>query len=260
MDIRSYNREAWNRRVASGNPWTVPVSSETIAAARLGEWEIVLTPTKPVPREWFGELEGAEVLCLASGGGQQAPVLAAAGANVTVLDNSPAQLDGDRAVAEREGLKIRTELGTMDDLSRFSDGAFDLVVHPVSNVYVPDVLPVWREAYRVLKPGGRLLAGIVNPLGYIFDYEAEQRGELVVKHSIPYSDLESLSPEQLERYLASGDALEFGHTLEDQIGGQIAAGFVITGFYEDTQPERLLTPHIATYMATCAMKSGMVKR
>src|SRR5437016_10566582 len=108
MDILSYNRRAWDRKVAEGDRWTVPVGPEVIAAARRGDWQVVLTPTRPVPREWFPDLAGLDVLCLASGGGQQGPVLAAAGAAVTVLDASPAQLARDRLVAEREGLALRT--------------------------------------------------------------------------------------------------------------------------------------------------------
>ena len=92
FDLRAYNRAAWDRAVKAKNPWTVPVSAEDIALAQQGEWSIVLTPTKPVPRMWFPSLNGLDVLCLASGGGQQGPILAAAGAKVTVLDNSPAAI------------------------------------------------------------------------------------------------------------------------------------------------------------------------
>lgn len=95
MNIREYNRDAWDREVGHGNRWTVPVSSEVIDAARRGEWGIVLTNGKPAPRDWFPELAGLDVLCLASGGGQQGPILAAAGAHVTVFDNSPQQLAQD---------------------------------------------------------------------------------------------------------------------------------------------------------------------
>ena len=103
MDIRSYNRDAWNKYVNEGqSEWTKPVSPETIARARKGDFSILLTEKKFVPREWFPPLKGTDTLCLASGGGQQGPVLAAAGANVTVFDNSPRQLDQDRFVAERE--------------------------------------------------------------------------------------------------------------------------------------------------------------
>ena len=79
----------------------------------------MLTNTKPVPRPWFSDLEGIDVLCLASGGGQQAPIFAAAGANVTVLDNSPRQLAQDRFVAERDSLDLKTVEGDMADLSMF---------------------------------------------------------------------------------------------------------------------------------------------
>src|SRR6516165_6817650 len=97
IDVRSHNRRVWDQRVAAGNRWTVPASDDTIASARRGHWSIVLTPTRPVPRAWFPELAGLDVLCLASGGGQQGPILAAAGAKVTVLDNSPQQLDRDKS-------------------------------------------------------------------------------------------------------------------------------------------------------------------
>ena len=256
MNIYHYNQTAWDREVETGNPWTVPVSPEKIEAARRGEWQIILTPTKPVPMHWFGEIRGADVLCLASGGGQQAPILAAAGARVTVFDNSPRQLEQDRIVAEREGLDIRIEQGTMTDLSRLRDAAFDLIVHPVSNVFIPDVRPVWREAFRVLRSGGSLLSGITNPLVYIFDHHEEEQGRLVVRPSIPYSDLTSLTPEELERFTAPGEPLEFGHTLEDQIGGQIDAGFIITGFYEDLDPGRVLCEYISNYMVTKGVKAG----
>src|SRR5260370_37389516 len=96
LDVRDYNRRAWDKRVELNARWTQPVTPEQIAAARRGEWQMVLTETLPIPRDWLGKLAGRDVLCLASGGGQQAPILAAAGARVTVYDNSPRQLAQDR--------------------------------------------------------------------------------------------------------------------------------------------------------------------
>jgi SAM-dependent methyltransferase len=232
----------------------VPVGAEEVARARAGEWSVVLTPTRPVPRAWFGELRGARVLGLASGGGQQGPILAAAGAAVTVIDNSPAQLAGDREVAARDGLELTCEPGDMADLSRFADGVFDLVFHPVSNLFVSDVRPVWREAFRVLRPGGRLLAGFVNPLLFLFEADKEERGEYEVRFALPYSDLTSLPPEGLAKRLAENEPLEFGHTLADQIGGQLDAGFVLTGFFEDGWPERPLSRLTPLFIATLAVK------
>jgi SAM-dependent methyltransferase len=258
IDIRAYNREAWNREVADGNQWTIPVSSEAVAAARRGEWTILLTPSIPVPHAWFPPLAGADALCLASGGGQQGPILAAAGAHVTVFDNSPRQLAQDRLVAEREGLAIRTVEGDMADLSAFADASFDLIIHPVSNIFAQDVLPVWREAYRVLQPGGALLAGFSNPSNYIFYLDLlDRERRLEVTYTLPYSDIGSLSGERQQAYLEKGWPLEFSHTLDDQIGGQLAAGFLITGFFEDRYPPQendLLSEYMPTFFATRAIK------
>jgi len=258
MDIRAYNRAAWDKEVERGNQWTIPVSSEVIAEARKGSWSIFLTPTRPVPGDWFPELTDCDILCLASGGGQQAPVLAAAGAKVTVLDNSPKQLEQDRFVAERDSIDINTVEGDMTDLSIFADKSFGLIVHPVSNSFVPNVHPVWIEAFRVLRPGGILLSGFSNPAIYLFDWGyADQTGILKVKYELPYSDVTSLTEEEKQKRIEEGLTLEYGHTLEDQIGGQIDAGFVITGFYEDSynqEEEDLLSSYMPTFIATRAIK------
>jgi SAM-dependent methyltransferase len=258
VDIREHNRLAWDRLVENRNRWTVPAEAEEIAAARRGLWSIVLTPNKNVPHDWLPDLSGCRTLCLASGGGQQGPILAAAGAEVTVLDNSPKQLEHDRSVAEREGLSLETVEGDMADLSAFPDERFEAIVNPVSNCFVPDVRPVWREAYRVLRGGGVLIAGFANPAEYLFDYaHFRQARVLEVRHALPYSDLERLSDEEKRRYEEERTPFEFGHTLTDQIGGQIAAGFVITGFYEDYARDvdgDPLNDYMPGYIATRALK------
>jgi SAM-dependent methyltransferase len=255
MSVRTYNREAWDRAVSEGDRWTVPVGPEVIAAARRGEWSIILTPHIPVPRSWFPPLEGADVLCLASGGGQQVPVLAAVGAKVTSFDNSPRQLGQDRMVAEREGLSIVTVEGDMRDLSVFADESFDLIVHACSNCFVEEVRPVWRECHRVLRKGGTLLAGFVNPVLFLLDPELEQQGILQLKYKVPYSDVTSLSDEERERYTKKGEPLCFGHSLDDQIGGQLDAGFSIAGFFEDRHVEGdKLSAYLPPMIATRAIK------
>lgn len=256
-DILELNRRAWNSLVEKGNRWTVPVSPEEIAAARRGDWRIVLTPFVPVPSNWFPDLQGARVLCLASGGGQQGPILAAAGAEVVVFDNSPRQLEQDRVVASRDGLTIETIEGDMADLAVFDARTFDLIVHPISNCFVPDIAPVWSEAYRVLRSGGALLAGFTNPVRYLFNEDIEYSSDLLyVVNTIPYSDEEQLTEERKQQLLAEGEPYEFGHTLENQIGGQLDAGFVLAGFYEDRYPpeEDKLSMHIPSFAATRALK------
>ncbi len=258
MDVRSHNRASWDKKVDERNLWTTPVTTEVIERARRGVFDLVLTPTKAVPMSWFPALVGTRTLCLASGGGQQGPVLAASGAVVTVLDNSPKQLSQDRLVADRDGLSIETIEGDMADLSAFADETFDLIVHPVSNCFVPDVRPVWRECHRVLRHGGLLLAGFNNPLRYIFDDELMENGNLEVCHSIPYSDLSSLNHADRRRLILDEmRPLEFAHTLADQIGGQLEAGLVLTGFFEDRYGETGTDPisrYIDTFIATRASK------
>jgi SAM-dependent methyltransferase len=258
VDVFSYNRDAWNRKVAEENRWTRPVDRTTIRRARADDWSVLLTPTKPVPRSWFPSLRGQQILCLASGGGQQGPIFAAAGAHVSVFDASPRQLEQDRQVAEREGLAIETIEGDMTDLAAFSDNAFDLVFHPCSNSFLPDVKPVWQECFRVLKGKGILLAGFTNPVRYMFEEERFYNGNLTVRYPIPYSDLVCLTDEERQKVVFDkGEPLEFGHTLQDQIGGQLEAGFLIAGFYEDryaVEEKDPISGYLSTFIATRAVK------
>ncbi|WP_186580359.1 class I SAM-dependent methyltransferase [Aquibacillus kalidii] len=256
MDTTQQNSNAWDKKVEEGSRYTQSVSSDIIEKSKHGEWKITVTTEKTVPRNWFPKsIEGLKVLCLASGGGQQGPVLAAAGADVTVTDLSKKQLEQDERVAERDGLTLKTIQGDMSDLSDFDDEYFDIVVNPVSNLFVKDVRPVWNEVSRVLKTNGILIAGFTNPLLWIFDDNQERKGILDVKHSVPSSTLDYLPTSEIQDYLDSSQTIEYAHTLEDQIQGQIDAGFVISGFYEDDfGGTRILDNHIKTFIATKAIK------
>ncbi|WP_291519620.1 class I SAM-dependent methyltransferase [Acidovorax sp.] len=260
MNVIEHNRQAWDRESREGSPWCTPVGPETTAAARKGAWSVVLTPNKPVPSAWMEGICGKHVLCLASGGGQQAPVLAAAGARVTSFDLSEEQLRKDRAVAERDGLDIACIQGDMSDLSALAAESFDMVFHPVSNVFVPDVSAVWQACYRVLRRKGVLLAGFMNPCLFLFDHdEADHTGNLVVRYPLPYREPDSLTPADRVRWQQSGRAAEFSHSLEAQIGGQISAGFGITGFYEDRWSDEatVFNRFSPVAIATRAIKPGL---
>jgi SAM-dependent methyltransferase len=239
MNILDLNKNAWDQAVGEGtNPYTRVVTPEQVAQARRGEWAVYLSDSRPVPREWFPDLQGLKVFGLASGGGQQAPIFAAAGAEVTLFDASPQQLAQDRYVAGRDNLSIKLVEGDMSDLSAFGDESFDLVFNPPSTMFVPDVTAVWRECYRVLRPGGVLMTGFMNPDEFVFDVEAlDNEGQFVVKHPLPYVEHETLSPEALEQRIQSRGMFHFSHSMEAQLGGLTSAGFVITGFYEDRRPE-----------------------
>ncbi len=255
MDAFEFNRQAWDAVAASNRNWFPPVTATEIESARRGKWQIRVTACRAVPREWLDPLADKRVLCLGGGGGHQGPILAAAGADVTVVDLSEAQLEVDRQIANEERLRIQTVQGNMSDL-RLPDDDFDIVVSPCSICFCPDVKPVWRGAHRVLRPGGRLISGMLNPVNYLFDAVELDRGQFVVRHKIPYSDLQ-LSEAEQRSMLEAGRALEFGHTLADLIAGQTAAGLVIRGFYEDRWGGHdPLSQRIAVFLATCAEKPG----
>lgn len=225
IDILAHNTAAWNQQAAKSCDWSRPVDSAEIARARAGSWQARLTPG-PLPAGWLDDVRGLRILCLASGGGQQAPILAAAGAQVTVFDASAGQLAQDRHVAEREGLALTCVQGDMRDLGVFADASFDVIFHPISNLYVPDVRPVWRECARVLTTGGRLLSSFWNPVVFVEDRDPALREQGLVRPAwrLPYSDVTDLPPEAIAAKRERNEALVFGHTLADQIGGSWMRG------------------------------------
>lgn len=249
--MKSYqelNAETIDRWVDEGWEWGRPISHEDFLRAAAGDWDVLLTPTKSVPHEWLGELRGARVLGLACGGAQQMPVFAALGAECTVLDYSARQLESERIVAEREGYDIRIVRADMTRPLPFSDGEFDLIFHPVSNCYVREVLPIWRECFRVLRPGGRLLAGLDNGVNFITDGD-----EMSIVNRLPFDPL--VNADQAELLRREDCGMQFSHTLEEQLGGQLSAGFTLLSLYEDTNGEgRLHELGIPSFIATLARK------
>lgn len=209
--------------------WSNCATAEQIEAAKNGKLELTLGISKPVPKEWIADITGKKVLCLAGAGGLQAPLLASAGAKVTVIDISKKMLEKDIYMAQKYNLEIQIEHGNMADLSRFENETFDYIINPASLFYVPSVHPVFKECYRVLKRGGSLILAAPNPIAYVCDFvDDENGGYYKAVNRMPYSSVDR--PNQ-------GDWIEFGHTMADYIGGQIACGFVITGYIEDQQED-----------------------
>ena len=242
------NAKTIDRWVENDWEWGRPITHEQFLAAKQGDWHIVLTPTIPVPAEWFPNLSGLDVLGLACGGGQQMPLFAAAGARCTVLDYSERQLETERMVAAREGYEINIVRADMSKPLPFADASFDVIVHPVSNCYIREVEPLWRECYRILRPGGILLSGLDNGINYLFD-----ENETMLTHALPYDPLtdEALYAESMK----NDDGIQFSHTFEEQVGGQLKAGLQLTHLFEDYNGcGRLHELHVPTFLATRAVK------
>lgn len=245
QEINSATIDKW---VAGGWEWGKPISHEAYEKAKAGEWGVFLTPTKIVPHEWFGDLAGKRVLGLASGGGQQIPVFTALGAVCTVLDYSKAQLDREREVAAREGYEADCVEADMTKSLPFADETFDLIFNPVSNCYVEELEPIWRECARVLKPGGVLLMSFDNGFNFLFDDD-----ETKICYKLPFNPLKD---EALYEASVKNDwGIQFSHTIEEEIGGQLKAGFMLTDIYEDTNGAGALHEHgVPCFYATRCVK------
>lgn len=225
IDYVKVNEKLWDEWAKDSCTFSKPISHEDYVKVKNGDWDIYASPMTPIPKEWFGYLKNQNVLCLAGGGGQQSPIFAALGAKVTVFDMSSEQLALDALVAKREGLDITLVKGDMTKALPFKNETFDLIFNPVSTTYIQEVEPLWRECYRILKVGGRLITGIANPDIFAFDLTD---GKLELKYQLPYDPISNH-----HNNYSTTDDIQFSHSIMTQIGGQLKAGFILKDLFED---------------------------
>jgi len=219
-DNHWHNRSAWDRLARKQDRLAKPARDEDFN-----------NPLASVDGlGWLGgDVRGKRLLCLAAGGGRQGPIYAAAGADVTVVDLSPAMLELDREVSHARQLKVRTIEASMDDLSMIEDASFDIVIHPVSTCYVPDVRPVYQEVSRILVEGGAYISQHKQPVSLQADIEPNQ-GSYRVKHG--YYQKNPLPVELKPNLIREDGTLEYIHRWEEIIGAMCTAGFVIEALTE----------------------------
>ncbi len=221
-----HNRKAWDARVAKNATF-----STAGHATRISRIPLALTAGRP-PSGWLGaSIAGRRLLCLASGGGRQSALYAAAGAQVTVVDISPEMLVLDRQVAAERGLEVRTVEASMDELSMLAPGSFDIVIQPVSTCYVPSVVEVYRQVARIAAPGGLYVSQHKQPtsLQAAIGALSTQGGyEIIEPYYPPVGPLPPIvgSPHR------EPGTLEFLHRWEELLGGLCRAGFAIEDVIE----------------------------
>ncbi len=228
-EVARTNRERWDALVAANVGFSRPMLDLDRTSAR----QLI------DPYDLAGDLEGKDVLCLGSGGGQQSVACALLGANVTVFDLSPAQLERDRQAAAHYQLPIRIVQGDMRDLSAFDDEAFDLVWHAFSINFVPESRPVLDEVRRVLRPGGLYRIQFHNPFTAGLD-ETDWTGAgyplrqpYVDGAELHFSDPHwEIGDEQGNVQRVIGPR-EFRHTLGPLLNHLIGNGFLLLGLWED---------------------------
>jgi ubiquinone/menaquinone biosynthesis C-methylase UbiE len=236
-EVARFNRERWEELAQARLEFTLPLLDLTPESAR----------QRLDPTTILGNLQGKEVLCLATGGGQQSAMFGLLGAQVTVFDLAPIQLQRDEEAARHYGYAVRTVEGDMRDLSALADKSFDLVYQAYSLNFVPSVEPVFREVARVLRPGGLYQMQWANPFTQSVDDQAWD-GETYLLHH-PYIDGFETSAyyptwdiedeEGHWRQIAS--PREFRHTLSTVVNQLAANGFLILRLQEalsdDPNPE-----------------------
>ena len=231
MEIaQDHNRRVWDERVRQGLLHT--------RTARDDEFD---DPLKAInSRGWIdGALDGKHVLCLAGGGGLQAPLYAAAGAKVTVVDISPGMLEQDRLVARERGLEVQTIATSMDDLSMLPNASFDLVTQPVSTCYVPNLAKVYAEIARVLRNGGQYLSQHKQPANLQAAPTPFPSGYAITEDYYAKGPVPPLHGEFEHR---EKGALEFVHRWEEIIGVLCRSGFVIEDLAEPKHGDPVAEP------------------
>jgi len=224
------NARAWDRLAAEGADLARPALDEAFADPR--GW---LGSGGSADRPWLPQrFDGLEVLCLAAGGGKHGPLYAAAGGRVTVVDISPAMLELDRQVARERKLDLAVVEGSMDDLSMLGVGRFDLVIHPVSTCYLPEIAQVFRELARVTRAGGRYLSQHKSPASLQASLEPGTTGRYELVH--PQRVAGPLPPALPSRLREAGTH-EFIHSLTAILGGICRAGFSIEDVFEPEHVE-----------------------
>jgi len=258
QDIIKKNQEHWDHEVKSGGHYTIPnlnLNAELLKKFANGEllfWDEPYAKTnnpilEKIRKYEYSDLKGKKVLCLASGGGQQSAMFSLLGADVTVVDISQGQLNGDIQAANHYGYAIKTVLCSMTDLSVFDDSSFDIVHQPISICFVPDVAPVYNEVYRVLKTGGMYHVDHINPSTHPASYENDIDGwdGIGFRISSPYIGGPLRIDENGHENMTSGEIDgEFRHLFIDMFCKLTEVGFQIKYIWEDERNlVTALNPH-----------------
>ncbi len=226
------NQDAWDEMVQSGHRLATPAKDELFA-----------NPLKSIDSAgWLGPtIQGKHVLCLAAGGGRQGPLYAAAGSIVTVVDLSPAMLQLDRQVAAERGLTLQTVQTSMDDLRMLGQNQFDIVIHPVSTCYVPDVRPVYEQVARVLRSGGLYVSQHKQPINLQASLNPDGAEYRILHEYYRTSPIPPIQSTQRSPFREPGTT-EYLHRWEQLIGGLCQSGFVVEDLLEPYHGGVALTP------------------
>lgn len=227
--------------------WMKPITHADFLKVKDGENLLTVTPNKKVPFEWYKNCKNKKVLGLAAGGGQQMPIFAALGANCTLIDASKSQIENDLSISIRENYDINLINGDISQRLPFDDESFDIVINPISNHYIENIYPMFKEIYRVLKHGGLFILGFETEIFWTVNLDTNK-----LEKKLPINPLKN--KELYKKVKKSKNAFQFSHTTTEQIGGQLNVGFRLIDIYDDIEDGIFSELNIPTFMATLSIK------
>ena len=228
-EITIANRARWEAEVLKKGGFTVPwLDLDRADILKYAEDRLDPVPYdlyQIYPAYLLRDVAHKDVLCLASGGGQQSAVFSLLDACVTVIDFTQGQLDGDITAAKHYGYSVETVCANIRNLSEIEDASFDLVYQGPSMSWVPSVHEIYSGVSRIIRPGGQYRVDFGNPANHSLEWDGEFYR--VTEH---YT-------ERIYRY--SDGAFDFRHCLSDIFNGLVDNGFRIERVEERswTQPD-----------------------
>lgn len=236
-EIGATNERHWERMVREGCEFTRPwLDLDRTLLRRYAQGQRDGVPASLLdlyPASLLAGVEGQEVLCLASGGGQQSAIFGLLGARVTVVDLSEGQLAGDRTAADHYGYEVTTVRADMRDLSCLPEASFSLVFQAPSMAYIPDVGQVYAQVARVLRQQGVYRVCFTNPATEFVDWNSWD-GEgyrITLPYAARVEPPEGDEPDGVE----PDGSMQFRHYMDDIFNGLIGVGLSIEQVQDSPQ-------------------------
>ena len=184
------------------------------------------------------EVSGKSVIDIGCGEGRFCRLLSDLGAVVTGIDLTEALIERARALGSKGEAYL---VGDAEDLEGVGDESFDLAVSYIVLVDLLDYRRSIREAYRVLRPGGRFIVCNIHPMrsaamntdGWISDRSR--------KLFYPVDNYTEEGPREFLWW--RGPVINMHRTLSSYVSAFLNAGFALEGLHEPIPSEEQLAQH-----------------
>ena len=183
----------------------------------------------------LGDVSGKSVIDIGCGEGRFCRLLSGLGALVTGVDLTEALIERARSVGSRHETYF---VGDAENLAGVADESFDLAVSYIVLVDLVDYRRAIREAYRVLRSGGRFIVCNIHPMrtavkstdGWISDRSRKL-----------FYPVDNYTEEGEREFLWwRGPFLQVHRTLSSYVGAFRDAGFVLEALHEPVPSDEQL--------------------